>query len=654
MQVAFSAALLYRFQLRKESPTVLNAMRKSADSFVLKSLFVIIVLVFMFWGVGTMRANRMEWAARVNDEVITQRQFDTAFRRMSAMYQNMGQQSPPAEFVRAQALDQLVDLELLNQEADRLGLMVDEAELREAIKATPDFLLNGVFDKDHYVQVLQQNDYKPSDFEQMQRRRMVAGKVQGLVRSGVHVSDQELQDRYRYENERVNLRFVRVPAKDFLNDVALTDEDLQKYFSANQEKYREPERVRIKLVEFRPQDFSGQAAPTDEEVQAYYTEHAADYQKPEEVHARHILFKLPPNADDAAKAAARKQAEDVLAKAKGGADFAELAKQYSQDSTAEAGGDLGKFGRGVMTPTFEAAAFALEPGGMSDIVESPFGLHIIKVEEKTAASTQPVEAVRDGIVETLKTQQGRQLAMRKVEEAHDQLLDGKELAQVATDNGLTVQTPPPFANSEPIGGLGLRPELAKEAFNTDTGEIGEIVTEPTGYSILSVEERLPSAIPDFATARPRVDADLRRERAAAAAKARAEELLGKLKEQRDLDALAQKEGLKVEQSDQIARVGGYLPNLGSVPALKDAAFRLTPEAPVAPEVYTVNGDAVLAVLAAKTPADDSRFETDKAALRQRIQQQAEGAAVQRFLDQLKTKAQVVYGHGFAGMPSSQS
>src|SRR5262245_61815751 len=336
-------------------------MRKSADSPVLKVLFLAIVLVFMFWGVGTVgRSGHFELAATVNDEVISQHQFERTYQRIAAAYQNMGSQAPPAEFLRGQALNQLIDIELLNQEADRLGLTVDEGELRDAIAASPDFQRDGHFDRDLYIQLLQQNGYKPSDFEEVQRRRMVAGKVQEVVRSGVHVSDQEVKDRFHYDNERLKLRFIKIPTSDFLNEVTLSDDDVQTYFNTNQEKYREPERVRIQMVDFRPQDFTAQVTPSDEEVQAYYDAHKEDYRSPEEVHARHILFKLGPDTTAEAKAAARKQAEEVLAQAKGGADFAELAKQHSQDSTAANGGDLGKFGRGVMTPQFETAAFALQ------------------------------------------------------------------------------------------------------------------------------------------------------------------------------------------------------------------------------------------------------------------------------------------------------
>jgi len=630
---------------------VLNAMRKSADSPVLKILFVAIVLVFMFWGVGSMRASRMEVAAHVNEEVVTRRQFDDAYKRLSAMYQNAGQQAPPADYLRSQTIDQLIDAELLVQEANRLGLTVDEDELREAIAAAPDFQNSGRFDKELYLRVLQSNGFKPSDFEELQRRRLMASKVQELVRSGVQVTDQELKDRFRYDNERLNLRFVRVPAAPLQSSVTITDEDVQKYFAENQEQYREPERVRIKLVEFRPDDIAKQITPTDAEVQAYYDAHIEEYRRGDEVHARHILFTVAHDAPPADKAAARKKAEEVLAKAKAGEDFIELAKTYSQDTTSVSGGDLGRFGRGVMTPAFEQAAFGLEPGQISDIVETPFGLHIIKLEEKLPAHTQSLDEVRQTIVMALQLQQARRVALKKAEEAHDQLLDGKDLAQVAADNGLQVKTPPPFGRNESIRDLGMRPELAKEAFATEAGEIGEIVTEPDSYSLIAVEERIPSTIPDLAAVRSRVEADLRRKRASEAAKQRAEALLATLKAQPDLDALAKQEGLTVEESTQIGRFGPYLPNLGNAQDLKDAAFRLTPEGPVAPAVYDVGGDAVLVVLGSKVPADENRFDSEKAALRDRIAQRAETTAVRHFIDQLKAKADIRLGQVASGASS---
>jgi peptidyl-prolyl cis-trans isomerase D len=225
---------------------------------------------------------------------------------------------------------------------------------------------------------------------------------------------------------------------------------------------------------------------------------------------------------------------------------------------------------------------------------------------------------------------------------------------VAADAGLTVQTPSPFGRNEPIAGIGARPELAKQAFLTDAGEVGEIVTEPTGYIVFSVVEVVPTNIPELSAVRSKAEADLRVKRASEAAQKRAEGLLPRLKEHPDIEALAQQENLKVEESTQVGRAGAYLPNLGNSPELKEAAFRLTEAAPVAPAVYDVNGDAVLAVLAAKVPVDESRLESEKTALRDRLQQRAESAAVQRFIDQLKAKAQIQYGRGFETGAAAQS
>jgi hypothetical protein len=241
--------------------------------------------------------------------------------------------------------------------------------------------------------------------------------------------------------------------------------------------------------------------------------------------------------------------------------------------------------------------------------------------------------------------------LQKVEAAHEQLLDGRDMAQVAADFGLTVHTPPPFARGEGVGALGPRPELAKYAFITEAGELGDIVTEPPGYTVFAVEENIPSAIPELAAVRDRVEADLRLQRAIEAAKKRSEELFVTLKEKGDLDALASQENLKIEESAQIGRLGAYIPNLGQAQELKDAAFRLTPPARVVPAVYMVGGDAVLAVVGEKVAPDESRFDSQKATLETQLQQRAEAAAVQRFVEQLKTQAQIEYGPAFRGPAS---
>jgi peptidyl-prolyl cis-trans isomerase D len=632
----------------------LDALRKRGNSVVVQAFYVIIVAVFIFWGVGTMSANRMEVAARVNGEVITRSQFERAHQNLLNMYRNMGQAgTPPDTLLRQQAIAQLVSSELLLQEAARLGLAVDEAELRQSIAGMPSFQVDGRFDRDAYIEVLRQNGLKPADFEELQRRQLLAGKVEDLVAQGAHVSDAEVRDRFRYDNERLDLQFVRLAAASFAPQVALSDQDVQAYYDANQERYREPERVKVQMLEFRPGDFMARGTPTDAEVQEYYEANLAQFQKPEEVHARHILFPLAPDASDADKAAARTQAEAVLAKTKGGADFAALAREFSKDSTAANGGDLGSFGRGVMTPPFEAAAFALEPGQISDIVETQFGLHIIKLEEKTPARTEPLEAVKASIVDTLRGKQARTVALDEVEKAHEAALDGTPLEKIAADLGLTLQTPPPFAAGEQIFNIERKP-VVEEAFKTDVGEIGEVVTETGGYTIVKVLERLPSAIPPLAQVRAKVEADLRAKKATELARQHGEALLARLKETKDLPALARAEGLTVEDSKEVGRFGGYLPTLGNAPALKDAAFALTPDNPVAPAVYDVNGDAVLAVLVQRVPPDESRFEGEQAGIRERLRAQEAAAVVRTFVDQLRANAEIRYGAGLTGLTDATS
>ncbi len=632
---------------------MLDSLRKNATSSpVVKFIFGAIVVVFIFFGVGTVGVDETQVVARVNDTVISNKEFERSYSNLVRAYRDAYPQGLPAELMRQQVLDQLINAQLLTQEADRLGLRVEEDELRQSIAAMPDFQVDGQFNKDQYVRVLQLNAFKPSDFEDRQRESLLLTKLQELVRSGVHVSDEEVRERYNYENERVALRFVKLSPDDFLAEMAISDDESIAYLAAHQDEFREPERARVSYVAFRPEQFAGEVKPSDEDIQAYYESHAAAYKRPEEVHARHILFKLAPGASEAERTATRAKATEILGRARGGEDFAALAQANSQDTSASSGGDLGFFARGVMVPTFEQTAFALAPGAISDIVESPFGLHIIKVEEKREERTESLDEVRDSIVKAIQTQRGREVALQRAEQAHERLVNGEALDAVAGSLGLQVETPGPFARNEPVTGIDQSPPVAEMVFDTDTGQIGDIATLESGYVVFRVDERIATHVPPFESAHDRVEEAVRLMRAKAAAKARAEELLKKLTEQKDIDALAAAEHLTVEETDPVGRLGGFVPPLGNAPALKEAAFRLTKEAPVAPAVYDVNGDVVIAVLKDRQPPDLGKFDEEKGALKERIRRQNEASAVQQFVSQLKGKAQIELGKAYP-VPAGQ-
>jgi peptidyl-prolyl cis-trans isomerase C len=141
---------------------------------------------------------------------------------------------------------------------------------------------------------------------------------------------------------------------------------------------------------------------SEEDIKAFYKEHESEYQTPEMVQARHILFRVDSDTSPEEKKEILKKAEDILQRIKSGEDFAELAKEYSDDTiTKENGGDLGFFGRGRMVKSFEDAVFALNSGEVSEIIETKFGYHIIKVDEKKAAALEPYDTVKDSIKQKL-------------------------------------------------------------------------------------------------------------------------------------------------------------------------------------------------------------------------------------------------------------
>lgn len=205
--------------------------------------------------------------------------------------------------------------------------------------------------------------------------------------------------------------------------IDITKETIQKEFDHIKDRYEDPKKFeailaqmqmttdslkdqihrKMAVQELLKKEVGAKVSVTEAEAKRVFDENPGEFKQKPQVHARHILIKVEKDADEAAKGAARKKLEAIQEKANKGEDFSELAKTHSEGPSNVRGGDLGFFGRGQMVKPFEEAAFALEPGKISDIVETPFGYHLIKVEEKKAERQLPFEEVQAKLMEKLKS-----------------------------------------------------------------------------------------------------------------------------------------------------------------------------------------------------------------------------------------------------------
>jgi peptidyl-prolyl cis-trans isomerase D len=609
---------------------MLRFLRKYSSSLGVKILYALLAGLFILWMGGGIGGERPQDVAVVYGQAISRRNLEQATAALTRQYETMLRGR--ADILRGlnlsgQALDQLIEQVLLRHEAVRLGVSVTDDELLDTITRTPQLRENGRY---------AERSGQGPEFVDAIRHSVLRQRLEALVADGVGVSDGELEERYRFDHVKANLAFVRTTAADLAATITLSDEELQKYLDEHADRYRVPARVRARYVAYRPADFPSQVEVKDDDIAEYYALHKEDkFTEPEEVRARHILIKVAADAGADAKAAARKKAEELLAKVKAGADFAVLAKESSEDAgSAAKGGDLGFFPRGRMTPAFEEAAFALQAGGVSDVVETPFGFHVIKVEEHRGG-VKALEAVHDEIADTLKQERSLALARKQADEDRRKIARGTPFTEALA--GRKIEESPPFAKGAEVPGVGHVPGFAESAFALHEGEVSDLIDGPDAIYLLTPFAYSEAHAPPLDEVRERVVADARRERGEAAARERGEKLLARAREI-GLDQAAAEAGVAVEETGPFERADA-IPKLGRIGDLTADAFALTPEAPLAPKVYTTRGDAIVAALRARTPADMAGFEGAKDQLRSTLQSEKRAAVLAAYMNYLKKRAQ---------------
>jgi peptidyl-prolyl cis-trans isomerase D len=607
---------------------MLDLIRRKQKSVVVKVVFWVIIAtfvgtIFLVWGKGGRGTGAdSDMAVKVNGQQVTFGDFRGAYDNMRRLYQNIYRERFTPEMekqlgLEGQALERLINQTLLLQDADDRDIEVSKSELVEAIAKIPAFQIDGAFNKAQYLKVLAFEHLSSEQFEDSQRKELLIEKVRQQIEEAATVSEEEIAEEYRRRNEKINLAFVRLAPALFEDDVKVTDEALQGYYEEHQEQFRVAERVVLDYLKFEPARYKAEVDLSDDALQNYYRRHQAQFDVAEQVKASHLLLRVDANAEPKVKQQKRQLAEKLLAqiKSKDNKNFAELARRYSDDAgSAVQGGALGYFTRGTMVPAFEEVAFSLQPGQLSDIVETNFGYHIILCQGHIEAGVKDLADVIDEVKAGIIKEQSRQFAIEKAMDAYNVHRKSGDLKAAAEANGLTVKTTAAFERGSTIPGIGKAPELNEAAFNLKENELGRPVSLADAIYLPALKERQPSHVAELAKVRTAVESAYRRQQSHVLARQAAEKLLSEMQGGKTLAASARKIKQQVEETDFFSRsYGNFVPRIGNAADVAEVVFELNKEKPAADKVFEVAGKFVVVAFKARQPADMDKLDEEKRA-----------------------------------------
>ena len=586
--------------------TMLDRMRRHKSW--LKWSLAIVILAFVilyipsFLGPG--RAGNNDVVASVEGREITVGRFRQAYQRQMQAYRAQFGGNVDEKMLKQLGIDQRIVQQMIEEEtalaeASRLGISATDEEVRIRIATMPGLLENGQFiGEQRYRQMLQMQNppLTPGEFEEQIRRGVTLQKLQAALTHWITVDDKDLESEFKRRNEKVKLAVVSFPADKFREGLEASDAELSAYYQAHKNELKIPEKRKVKYALVDMQAIRDRIQITPQDIQRSYEDNQQQYSTPEQVRASHILLKTEGKDD----AAVKKQAEELLAKVKAGADFAQLATKYSEDDASKVkGGDLDFFPKGQMVPEFDKAAFSMKPGEISDLVKSQYGYHIIKLTDKKDATTKPLEEVRAQIEDQLKWERAQAEAQRTADDVAPVLKKPADLDTVAKGRGLRVGESGLFSKDEPIAGLGVAPAVAERAVELKEGEVSEAIRTPQGFAFVTVTGRQDSYVPKLDEVKARVRDEVLKKKAVDVARQRAATIGAQMKSG-DFNAAAKAAGLDVKTTEFIAR-GAPIGDAGASPAIDAIAFTL-PVGGVSDPIVTDNATVIVKVLERQDPA----------------------------------------------------
>ena len=624
---------------------MLDFLRKRKRSWIITFLLGLIIVVFIaFYGGSKYRDRGAPDVAEVNGEVISQREFALRYQKTLERYRELLKGSLTPEMLKSlnlksTVLEEMIKNHLVLREAQALGLTTSDDELMDAIGQVREFQVAGRFNKERYLQLLRANRLTPAEFEEEQRDQLTIQRLYGVILDSTRITDAEVRERYRFEQEKINLQYLRLQVSDAIAEVKLSEDDIKQFYDRNKEVLKEPLKLQVEYLSYPFVRFAAGAQVGEKEIEDYYQANRdSKLRKPKELKLRYISFRVPPGADAKQLEDARASANRVVADARAGKDFAQLAKQYSDDPSAAKGGDLGWSTQGQLPPQL-AKVFNLSKGEVSDVIETAGRLQVVKIEDSREEKTATLKELTPEIARILKAEKGKREAAKSADRDREGVLAGADLAKAAQGSGVAVNLTPWFSNGQVLPEIGQNQEFYKNAFALGPKDVSPVVEGNSAYYLLKIKERKEPAVPPLETVRPNIEKGLKESKAYEIVVQKANGLLDQLKKEKDLAKLAAQNGLKLEETGWFLRTAPQLPKIGELPELRSGVI-LSAEKPIAEKVFTQKDVVYILAFKGNQGADMERFESEKEALAKQALAEQRQQVLQKFIEGLKSKAKI--------------
>jgi peptidyl-prolyl cis-trans isomerase D len=515
----------------------------------------LLFVTFAFFGLNSYLTSSAEnFAAKVNDTEISTSQHQRAYEQLVArMRQMLGESYDPEQFdesmLKSNALQKLINEELILQTAADEGFAANDQLVASQIRSVEEFRKDGVFSKDRYAQILRYQGMSPGEFEWRLQREIMANQLKAGIILTAPSTENRLRAIYALQGQSRRFNYLIIPAASVADGIEITDQDIEQYYTDHPNEFMTAEQARVLYLELNAAELDVDTAITEEEISTLYDERSDEFVVAEQRRARHILIGATSDSTEDIEAA-RAKAEQIIERLEQGEAFETIAGEVSDDSaTASAGGDLGFFGRGIMVPEFEEAAFNMAAGERSQPVQSSFGFHIIELLEIQPEVATPLEEVREQLVARLLEADRNELFYEQSETLSNLAFEQPDSLQGAADAlGLEILESD-WITSDGGDGIAANPGVIEAVFSEDVLQKGynsqAVEIDEDRVVVVHLLEHQPAALQPLADVRNVVEEAVRKVKTHALLQEKGQQLLADLRAgDTDITSLAESEGLE--------------------------------------------------------------------------------------------------------------